>query len=64
MRENLKQARKEKGLTQQMVADYLDISLVHYKGIESGARLGKIALWDALEDLFNVHQRILRINNH
>lgn len=60
MRENLKKARKEAGLTQQQVADKLDIGLRYYKSLESGERLGGIELWDALEDLFSIHQRKLR----
>lgn len=60
MRENLKKARKEAGLTQQQVADRLDIGLRHYKKLESGETLGSIELWDELEDMFNVHQRVLR----
>lgn len=60
MRENLRKARKEKGLTQQSVADYLGISLVYYQKIEQGTRTGDFDIWDSLEDLFNVHQRKLR----
>ena len=60
MRENLRKARKEKGMTQQQVADRLDISLVHYQKIEQGSRPGDFKIWDNLEDLFNVHQRKLR----
>lgn len=60
MRENLKRARKEKGLTQQEVADRLGIDIRYYKSLESGERLGSIQLWDKLEDLFRVHQRKLR----
>ena len=60
MRENLKKARKEAGMTQQQVADKLDIGLRYYKSLESGERLGGIELWDALEDLFSIHQRKLR----
>lgn len=60
MRENLKNARKEKGLTQQQVADHLGISLVYYQKIEQGSRTGDFEIWDNLEDLFNVHQRKLR----
>ena len=40
MRENLKKARKEKGLTQQAIADHLGISLRYYKQIEAGQRFG------------------------
>ena len=60
MRENLRKARKEKGLTQQSVADYLGTSLVYYQKIEQGTRTGDFDIWDNLEDLFNVHQRKLR----
>lgn len=60
MRENLKAARKEKGMTQQQVADYLGISLRYYQMLESGERTGDFQIWDDLEDLFTVHQRILR----
>lgn len=59
-RENLKNARKKTGMTQKQVANYLRIDIRHYKAMESGERLGSIDLWDSLEDLFNVHQRILR----
>lgn len=64
MRETLRNARKEKGMTQQQVADILKISLRHYKKIESAETLGSIAVWDSLEDIMGVHQRILREENH
>lgn len=60
IRQNLKQARLDKGLTQQQAAEYLNVGLRHYKKIESGESTGSISLWDKLEDLFNVHQRVLR----
>lgn len=60
MRENLRNARKSAGMTQQAVADHLGISLVYYQKIEQGARTGDFDIWDSLEDLFNVHQRKLR----
>ena len=60
MRENLSKARKEKGLTQQAVADHLGISLVYYQKIEQGTRTGDFDILDSLEDLFSVHQRKLR----
>lgn len=59
-RENLKKARKEAGMTQKQVAEYLFITERHYKAIEYGERVGSVELWDKLEDLFNVHQRKLR----
>lgn len=60
MRPNLKQARLDKGMTQQQVADYLDIGVRYYQKIESGDRTGDIRLWDDLEDLFSIRQRMLR----
>jgi Helix-turn-helix. len=60
MREKLKAARKAKGLTQAAVAECLKKDLRYYKKIEYGEALGSIALWDALEDLLETNQRILR----
>lgn len=64
MRKTLKNARKSAGMTQQQMADYLHISLRHYQRIESGGIVGAVELWDKLEDLFNIHQRVLRENHH
>ena len=63
MRENLRKARKEKGLTQQAMADKLGISLTYYQMLEYGARTGDFEIWDDLEDIFSVHQRVLRENH-
>jgi len=60
MRKRLKEARESKGMTQQQVAECLGISLRYYRHIEAGDRNGDFRVWDALEDLFGVHQRILR----
>ena len=60
MRENLKNARKAAGLTQQQVAERLGIKLRTYKDIEYGKTLGKITHWDLLEDLLGIPQRKLR----
>ncbi len=62
MRKNLKEARQKAGMTQREVAEYLGISETHYQKIEYGKIMGKITMWDKLEDLFNVHQRKLREN--
>lgn len=64
MREKLKSARQAKRMTQQQVADQLKIGLRHYKKIESGETMGSIAVWDMLEDLFQINQRVLRENHH
>lgn len=60
MCENLKKARKDAGMTQQQVADTIGLSLIGYQQIERDVRIGKIETWDKLEDLFNIHQRVLR----
>lgn len=60
MRNNLRQARKSKGMTQQAMADKLIIGLRHYQKIERGDTNGSFEIWDALEDLLGIHQRILR----
>lgn len=63
MRKNLKEARQRAGLTQQQMADRLGIGLRHYKYIEAGQVVGSVELWDAMEDLFMIHQRVLRENH-
>ena len=63
MRKNLKEARRKAGMTQKEVADHLGITIRSYQRIESGELLGSIAHWDALEDLFKIHQRQLRLDD-
>jgi len=63
MRKNLKEARQKAGMTQKEVAEYLEISERYYKQIEAGQRTGDFTLWDALEDLLKIHQRVLRENH-
>ena len=60
MRKNLKEARQKAGMTQQQMADKLNIGLRYYKQIEAGQRTGDFTLWDTMEDITGVHQRILR----
>lgn len=60
MRENLKRARLAAGMTQQQMADKLNITLRYYKKIEAGNMLGSIEIWDRLEDITGVPQRKLR----
>lgn len=60
MRENLKAARKAAGLTQQQMADKLQISLRYYQQIEAGVRTGDYSIWDRLEEITQTHQKILR----
>lgn len=60
MRFILKNARLKNGLTQQELADKLNISLVYYQKIELGERTGDFQIWDKLEDITGIHQRKLR----
>lgn len=63
VREYLKYARKAKGMTQQAVADYLGITLNYYQKLEEGSRDGNFGIWDSLEDLTGIHQRVLRCDS-
>ena len=63
MRKTLIKARKDKKLTQKQVSEILQIGERHYKKIESGDTIGSVPLWDTLEDLFGVNQRVLRENH-
>ena len=60
VRKNLQQARKAADMTQQAMADKLGVGLRHYKKIECGETLGSVPLWDELEDVLGVNQRVLR----
>lgn len=60
MRENLRKVRKARKWTQQEVADKIGVTLNYYQRVEYGRIGGAFWVWDALEDLFGVHQRILR----
>lgn len=60
MRENLKNARKAAGMTQEQVAESLDISTRYYAHLEAGTRTGNFKIWDSLEELLGVHQKKLR----
>ncbi len=60
MRKNLKEARQKAGMTQQQMADKLKLNLRHYQKIEYGEIGGSFEIWDALEDMTGIHQRILR----
>ncbi|MCI8569761.1 MAG: helix-turn-helix transcriptional regulator [Bacilli bacterium] len=47
-------------MTQQQMADALNISHIYYQKIEDGSRTGDFRIWDTLEDITGIHQRILR----
>ena len=57
MRQKLKKARQDAGLTQQAMADKLGISLRYYQNIETGDRTGDFAIW---EEITGIHQKKLR----
>ena len=60
MRQRLKEARQKAGMTQQQMADRLGLTLGHYQKIEYNKLNGSFEVWDALEDILRIHQRILR----
>ena len=60
MRKTLKVARQRANITQQQMANRLEISLRYYQQIESGDRTGDFTIWDELEDITGIHQRKLR----
>lgn len=62
MRKNLQEARKAAGLTQQQMAEKLNITIRYYKAIEYGEKTGSFDIWDKLEELLNVHQKKLRLD--
>lgn len=64
MRTNLQAARKANGLTQEKMAEALGISLRYYQNLEAGSRNGSFEIWDKLEDITGIHQRILRSRDH
>ena len=59
-RELLNKTRKEKGISATQMAEKLGIARSYYRQIESGLRTGRPELWDAIEDILGVNQRILR----
>lgn len=60
-RSRLKEARMKAGMKQSQVAEKIGISTRYYQNIENGSRNGNFQIWDSLEDIFNVHQRKLRL---
>ena len=65
MRLTLQTARKEAGITQVDMAQFLGINTRHYQRIESGECAWKTKTWDAIEELFDFKysQRELRYNH-
>lgn len=62
MRKILKEARVAAGLTQQQMADKVEVCLRYYQKLEEGSRTGDFVIWDTLEDITGIHQRKLREN--
>ena len=62
MRVNLREARMNLGYTQEKMSEVVGISPIYYQKIEEGTRTGNFAIWDKLEDITGIHQRILREN--
>ncbi len=51
-RETLQDERKQKGLSQAKVAEYVGISARMYRYIENGEKNGSIEVWKKLSKLF------------
>ena len=62
MRVNLREARTKLGYTQERMSEAVGISHIYYQKIEEGTRTGNFEIWDKLEDITGIHQRILRAN--
>lgn len=62
MRHNLRKARYDMKMTVEEFSEMVHITPRYYQKIESGERMGGIDLWDKLEDLTGIGQRILRVN--
>lgn len=63
MRNNLRDSRIKLGHTQEHMAEIIGISLRYYQQIEQGVRTGDVEMWDRLEDITGIHQRVLRENH-
>lgn len=59
-RGKLKQARKDKNLTQKQLADILGVTLNYYYTVESGKVPGSTALWDKLEEILGTPKQELK----
>ena len=53
MRSNLKNARKEKELTQTQMAKEFDITDRHYQRLEAGTSKGSVEFWEKAKNFFN-----------
>lgn len=49
MRQNLRKARKRKGLTQRDIARLLNITVRQYGAIESGESNGSVKVWQEIK---------------
>lgn len=49
MRQNLRKARKRKGLTQNGIARLLNITVRQYGAIETGASNGSVKVWQEIK---------------
>ena len=64
MRENLRKARKDAGMTQQQMADKLGITLRHYQKIEYAEIIGSFEVWagvvltDLTKELLERYEKI------
>lgn len=53
MRQNLALKRKERDMTQEEVASFLNITTRHYRQLEAGTSEGSVPIWKKLALLYN-----------
>ena len=63
MRKRLRSERIRMRLSQAEMAEYLGITQPAYSMVESGTRAGRKDLWEDLERLFRVDQKVLKENS-
>ena len=59
---NLINARLSLGMTQEKMAEKLNISRSAYAQIENGLRPGAYYVWDQLEDMLGIEQPVLKLS--
>lgn len=60
MRENLRRARRDAGMSQEDIAAELDMSASTYQLIESGEITPREEVWDAIEQLLGERREWLK----
>lgn len=62
MRMNLRRARADLSMTIKEISESIHVHPRYYQKLECGSVIGSVSVWDRLEDLTGIHQRVLREN--